>query len=44
MKKNVDQILDIIITLLDMILSVFKGVKKLRKYFKKKKLTISKTI
>lgn len=44
MTKDVDKILDIIITLFDMILSVFKGIKKLRKYFKKKKLTLSKTI
>lgn len=43
MTKDVDKILDIIITLFDMILGVFKGIKKLRKYFKKKKLTLSKT-
>lgn len=44
MKGDLDKILDIVITLFDMILSVLKGCKKLRKYFKKKKLSISKTI
>jgi len=43
MKKDLDNILDLLITLFDMALSVFKGVKKLRKLFKKKKLSISKT-
>lgn len=44
MKKDLDNILDLLITLFDMALSVVKGVKKLRKLFKKKKLSISKTI
>jgi hypothetical protein len=44
MKKDFDSILDLITTLLDMMLSVAKGTKKLRKIFKKKKLSITKTI
>ena len=36
MKKDFDSILDLITTLLDMMLSVAKGTKKLRKIFKKK--------
>lgn len=41
MKKDFDSILELITTLLDMLLSVAKGTKKLRKIFKKKKLKLS---
>lgn len=44
MKKDLDAILEVLITLFDMSLSVFKGIKRLRKHFKKRKLSISKTI
>ena len=40
MKKDLDKILDLIITILDMLTAVFKGGKKLRKLFKKKKIIV----
>lgn len=40
MKQDLDKILDLIITTLDMLTAVFKGGKKLRKLFKKKKIIV----
>lgn len=38
MKKDLDKILDVIITLFDMALSVFKGVKKVEKTLQKEEI------
>ena len=44
MKKGIDELLEILITLTDLIGNILKGIKKLKRHFKKKKLTTSKTI